>query len=92
MKPTCPTSCPLKQRMNQHRESDAQIEEIQWTLEQLSPFGRRQALAHATFLYYRNKGLAKFSTWLEMLERRRVLYFIWGILVRLDYVMIKGRR
>ena len=91
MKPTCPSSCPLKQAMDRHKESEAQIEEFRWTMEQLSPVFRRRALAVLTFLYYRQQGLARPSTWIEMAEKQRVLYFIWGLLERLDFAMIKGR-
>ena len=91
MKPTCPTACPLKEAINQHRESEAQTEEVRQILEQLSPINLRRALAGVTYLYYRQQGLAKFSTWIEMAERRQVLCFIWGFFEKLDFAMIKGR-
>jgi hypothetical protein len=91
MKPTCPNTCPLKQRMDQHKKSEETIEKLRWTMEQLSPFEQHKVLAHTTFLFYRHKGLTKFSTWLEMLERRQVLYFIWGFFERIDFAMTRGR-
>ena len=91
MKPTCPTACPLKRVMEQHKESAARSEEMERILEQLDPASRRQVLAYVTFLYYRHLGLTKFSTWIEMEERQRVLYFIWGFFEKLDFAMIKGR-
>lgn len=91
MKPTCPNACPLKEAMNQHREDEERNKEIRWTWEQLSPFARRQVLAHANFLYYRHKGLTKFSTWREMAEQQRVLYFVWGCFERIDFVIGKGK-
>jgi hypothetical protein len=91
MKPTCPTACPLKQRMNQHKEAEEGNEEFRELLNEMTPFQRRQTLAFATFAYYKYKGFAKFSTWIEMLERQRVLYFIWGFFVRIDFAMIRGR-
>jgi len=50
MKPTCPTSCPLKEAMNRHRESEAMSEEFRWTMEQLSPINRWRALAVVIYL------------------------------------------
>jgi len=85
MKPTCPAACSLKEAMNQHKESQAQTEEFRMALEQFSPAKLRKILVHATFLYYRQQGFGKFSTWVEMAERRRVLYFIWGAFERLDH-------
>jgi hypothetical protein len=91
MKPTCPTACPLKQKIDEHKQGEAALDEIRWMMEQASPFERFRMLTVATFAYYKYKGFAKLSTWIEMFERQRVLYFIWGFFERIDTAMIRGR-
>jgi hypothetical protein len=91
MKPTCPTTCPLKQTIDQHKRSVALEEEFLWTLEQRTPFERRRVLAIVTYAYYKLQGFAKLSTWIEILEQQRVLFFIWGFFEIIHTAMIRGR-
>jgi hypothetical protein len=91
MKPTCPTACPLKQKIEEHKRGEAQTDELKWIFDQATPFERYRLLAVANFMYYQHKGLTKFSTWIEMLERQRVLFFIWGSFERLSFRISTGR-
>ena len=85
MKLTCPISCPVKQRKEQH-------EALTEVLEKLNPKRREQALAMVTYLLYREQGFAKLSTWLDVVRNRDILYTFWGFFVSLDHPLINGMR
>jgi hypothetical protein len=91
MKPTCPIACPLKKKIEEQKRSEETLDEIRELYDEATPFQRQELLALANFLYYRHKGLTQFSTWIEMFERQRILYFIWGFFVKIDGAMILGR-
>ena len=90
MKPTCPNACPLKQKLNEKKRSNEIMEEIEWNMEQITDFQKRQMLAVANFLLFRHKGAARISTWLDMINRQRVLYTMWGFFVYADNIIWKA--
>jgi len=50
---------PLKQKLNEKKRSNEIMEEIEWNMEQITDFQKRQMLAVANFLLFRHKGAAR---------------------------------
>jgi hypothetical protein len=90
MKPTCPAACPLKQKVERQKIYNATNVEALEMFEQMSPFYKRRAMAVLVYIYFRDKGFGKLSTWIKILESKQVLYFVWGFLERVDNAMTTG--
>jgi len=88
MKPTCPTFCPLKKKIAQRKRAHVYFEETQKLFDKMNHYQRCQFVAYETFLYFRHKGLANFSTWIYLLKGD-FLFFVWGFFESIVFTILK---